>query len=119
VRTCELAGAVARSNPNLEWALAAPLTINTVPENTLKALADHGRIDAILDAGGGDSATVVAEFRSAGTDVDALSSRLQAESEALFVASWNELMKVIASKSAAMAKAGWFGRGRELCSTGG
>ena len=86
--------------------LAAPLTINTMPESTLKAFADHGRIDAILDAGGGDSATVLAEFRSAGIDVDALASRLQAEGEASFVASWNELMKVIGSKSAAVAKVG-------------
>ena len=85
-------------------ALAAPLTINTMPENTLKAFADHGRIDAIVDAGG-DSATMLAEFRGAGIDADALASKLQAEGETSFVASWNELMKVIASKSAAVAKA--------------
>jgi transaldolase len=86
--------------------LAAPLTINTMPENTLKAFADHGRIDTIVDPGGGDSATMLAEFRLAGIDVDALASQLQTEGETSFVASWNELMKVIASKSAAMAKAG-------------
>jgi len=85
-------------------ALAAPLTINTMPENTLKAFADHGRIDAIVDQGGGDSATMLAEFRGAGIDVDALASKLQAAGETSFVASWNELMKVIASKSAAVAK---------------
>jgi len=85
--------------------LAASLTINTMPENTLKAFADHGRIDAIVDAGGGDRATMLAEFRAAGIDVDALASKLQAEGETSFVASWNELMKVIASKSAAVAKA--------------
>jgi transaldolase len=55
---------------------------------------------------GGDSAAVLAEFRLAGIDVDALASRLQTEGETSFVASWNELMKVIASKSAAMAMAG-------------
>ena len=86
-------------------ALAAPLTINTMPENTLKAFADHGRIDAIVDPGGGDSATMLAEFRGAGIDIDALASKLQAEGETSFVASWNELMRVIGSKSAAVAKA--------------
>jgi hypothetical protein len=58
-----------------------------------------------VDPGGGDSATMLAEFRGAGIDVDALASKLQAEGETSFVASWSELMKVIASKSDAVAKA--------------
>jgi transaldolase len=87
-------------------ALAAPFTVNTMPEGTLKALADHGEIGPILPADGGDCEAVLAEFGRAGIDVDALAAQLQDEGAKSFVASWNELMAVIASKSAALAKAG-------------
>jgi len=85
--------------------LAAPLTVNTMPEETLKALADHGELGAILPPDGGDCEEVLIEFAKAGVDIDALAIRLQDEGAASFVKSWNELMAVIASKSAALEKA--------------
>src|SRR5271169_4422687 len=86
-------------------ALAAPFTVNTMPEGTLKALADHGQLSTILPADGGDSEDVLTRFAKAGVDVDALTTRLQDEGAASFVKSWNELMAVIASKSATLEKA--------------
>jgi transaldolase len=85
--------------------LAAPFTVNTMPEGTLKALADHGAIDGLMPADGGDSGKVLAQFADAGIDVDALASQLQAEGAKSFVSSWRDLMDVIASKSAALQKA--------------
>jgi transaldolase len=87
-------------------ALAAPLTVNTMPDGTLKALADHGELGALLPADGGDCEEVLTQFAKAGIDVDALAAQLQDEGAKSFVQSWNELMAVIASKSAALAKAG-------------
>ncbi|MGH7845177.1 MAG: transaldolase [Candidatus Binatia bacterium] len=86
-------------------ALAAPFTVNTVPEETLKALADHGEISEIMSADGGDCETVLDEFATAGIDVYDLAARLQDEGARSFVNFWNELMGVIASKSATLAKA--------------
>ena len=86
-------------------ALAAPFTVNTMPEGTLKALADHGAIGEMLPEDGGDSEEVLARFASAGIDVDGLASQLQEEGAKSFVNSWGELMDVIAGKSAALAKA--------------
>jgi transaldolase len=83
-------------------ALAAPFTVNTMPEATLKALADHGELGAMLPADGGDCEQVLAQFAKAGIDVDALAARLQEEGARSFVQSWNDLMAVIASKSAAL-----------------
>ncbi len=85
--------------------LAAPLTINTMPEGTLKAFADHGEIGPLLPADGGDCEAVLARFAKAGVDVDALAARLQDEGAASFVKSWNELIEIIASKTAALARA--------------
>ncbi len=87
-------------------ALAAPLTVDTMPEATLKAFADHGEIAAIMAADGGDCEATIAEFARAGIDVDALAARLQDEGAASFVKSWNELLGVIASKSAVLARVG-------------
>ena len=87
-------------------ALAAPLTVNTMPEGTLKAFADHGEVNGILPANGGDCEAVLAQFGKAGIDLNALATRLQDEGAASFVKSWNELMAVIVSKSAALQKAG-------------
>jgi transaldolase len=87
-------------------ALAAPLTVNTMPEGTLKALADHGELGPLLPADGGDCEEVLTQFAKVGIDVDALAAQLQDEGAKSFVQSWNELMAVIASKSAALAKAG-------------
>jgi len=83
-------------------ALAAPFTINTMPEGTLKAFADHGEVGPPMRPDGGDCETVLREFGAAGVDVDALAAKLQEEGAAAFVRSWGELMKVIASKSAAL-----------------
>jgi transaldolase len=87
-------------------ALAAPFTVNTMPEGTLKALADHGEVGAMLPADGGDSEQVLARFAQAGIDVEALAAQLQDEGAKSFVKSWNDLMEVIASKSAALKKSG-------------
>jgi transaldolase len=86
-------------------ALAAPFTVNTMPEGTLKALADHGDLGAILPADGGDCEDVLAQFAKAGVDVDALAAQLQDEGAKSFVKSWHELMGVIVSKSADLRKA--------------
>ena len=83
-------------------ALAAPNTVNTMPEGTLKALADHGEVGGVLPADGGDCEAVLAQFAKAGVDVDALAAQLQSEGATSFVDSWNELMAVIGSKSAAL-----------------
>jgi transaldolase len=85
-------------------ALAAPCTVNTMPEGTLKALADHGEIGPMLPADGGDCEDVLVQFAEAGIDLDALAAQLQDEGAKSFVKSWNELMAVIASKSTALAK---------------
>src|SRR5262245_835002 len=87
-------------------ALAAPFTVNTMPEDTLKALADHGELSTILPADGGDADERLAQFAKAGIDVDALARRLQDEGAKSFVKSWNDLMSVIASKSDTLAKVG-------------
>jgi transaldolase len=86
-------------------ALAAPFTVNTMPEGTLKALADHGELSEIMSADGGDCEAVLAQFGKAGIDVDALAAKLQDEGAKSFVNSWNELMGVIASKGAILQKA--------------
>ena len=86
-------------------ALAAPFTINTMPENTLKAFADHGDVGELLAAHGGDCERVLASFTKAGIAVDALAAQLQNEGAASFVKSWNDLMTCVESKSAAMRKA--------------
>jgi transaldolase len=86
-------------------ALAAPFTVNTMPEGTLKALAEHGELGTIIPADGGDCEEVLAQFAKAGVDIDALAARLQDEGAKSFVKSWNELMAVIDSKSAVLKKA--------------
>src|ERR1041384_3294905 len=86
-------------------ALAAPFTVNTMPEGTLKAFADHGDLSEIMSADGGDCEKLMEQFTAAGIDVYALAATLQDEGAKSFVNSWNELMTVIASKSATLAKA--------------
>src|SRR5437773_7237266 len=86
-------------------ALAAPFTVNTMPEGTLKALADHGELDRILPADGGDCEEVLGQFANAGIDVNSLAAQLQDEGAKSFVKSWNDLMAVITSKSAALKDA--------------
>ena len=86
-------------------ALAAPFTVNTMPEETLKALAEHGELGSILPSDGGDCEAVLADFAKAGVDIGALAARLQDEGATSFVKSWNELIECIDSKSSAMKKA--------------
>jgi transaldolase len=85
--------------------LAAPFTVNTMPEGTLKALADHGELGATLPADGGDCEEVLAQFAKAGIDVNALAAQLQDEGAKSFVKSWEDLMAVITSKSAELKAA--------------
>jgi len=86
-------------------ALAAPFTVNTMPEGTLKAVAEHGLVSATMPTDGGDSDEILARFLAAGIDVQALSAQLQDEGAKSFVNSWNDLMGVITSKSAALKRA--------------
>ena len=86
-------------------ALGAPFTVNTMPEATLKAFGDHGEVGPSLQADGGDGEDVLAQFAKAGVDVDALAAQLQDEGAKSFVKSWDDLMSVIAMKSAALKKA--------------
>ena len=87
-------------------AFASPFTVNTVPEPTLKAFADHGEVGDVLKADGGDSKATLASFARAGVDVKALAAKLQKEGAESFVKAWNELMGVINSKSEALQKVG-------------
>jgi transaldolase len=82
--------------------LAAPFTVNTMPEGTLNALAEHGEVAGMLPAHGGDCEDVLARFAKAGIDVDALAGQLQDEWARSFARSWSELMACIASKSEAL-----------------
>ena len=86
-------------------ALAAPYTVNTIPDATLKAFADHGKVGAAMPADGGDCEAVLAQFAKAGINIDALAAQLQDEGAKSFAKSWNELMGVIASKTEALKEA--------------
>lgn len=86
-------------------ALAAPFTINTIPEKTLAALADHGRIGALMAHDPAEGEQVLARFAQAGINVNELATRLQDDGAKAFVKSWNELLAVIESKSAALLRA--------------
>jgi transaldolase len=81
--------------------LAAPFTVNTMPEGTLKALAAHTELGELLSPDGSNCEEVIAQFTKAGIDVDALATQLQDEGAASFVKSWDDLMEVISSKAAA------------------
>jgi transaldolase len=84
-------------------ALAAPDTIDTMPEKTLLAFASQGKVGSAMPADGGDSEKVLARFADAGIDIDALAHKLQLEGAQSFVKSWNELLQSIADKSATLA----------------
>jgi transaldolase len=86
-------------------ALAAPYTVNTMPESTLKAFGDHGEVGEMLAPDGGDCERVLADFVKAGIDIAALATRLQNEGATSFVKSWNDLIACVESKSAVMRKA--------------
>jgi transaldolase len=80
-------------------ALAAPFTINTIPDKTLLAFADHGTVGELMPAGGGDADKMIARFSQAGIGHDQLAADLQREGAEAFVKSWNELLGSIRSKS--------------------
>ena len=82
--------------------LAAPFTVNTMPDGTLEAFYDHGEVGDPLSADGGDSDTVLSKFAGAGIDVAELGSQLQREGAASFVSSWKDLMTRIEKQSAAL-----------------
>ena len=86
-------------------ALAAPFTVNTMPESTLKAFAEHGVVGATMPADGGDCEEVLARFAGVNIDVQTLSAQLQDEGAKSFVNSWHDLMGVIGSKSAVLKRA--------------
>ncbi len=85
-------------------ALAAPFTVNTMPEATLLGLADHGELGSIMSTDGGDCETLLARFSEAGVEFDVLAAQLQNAGAKAFVKSWEELLAVIASKSNALKK---------------
>jgi transaldolase len=87
-------------------ALAAPHTVDTMPEGTLTALAAQGEVGGLLPPDGGDGEEVLARFADAGIDVDALAARLQEEGAASFAKSWDDLLACIAAKSEALGKTG-------------
>jgi transaldolase len=86
-------------------ALAAPFTVNTMPEGTLKALAEPDNVGTTMPADGGDCEEMLARFASAKVDVKALAAQLQDEGATSFVSSWNDLLRVIGSKSDALKRA--------------
>jgi transaldolase len=85
-------------------ALAAPNTINTIPEKTLLAFADHGKAKGVLPTDGGDAEALLVEFVRAGVDHAAFAIELQREGELSFAKSWRDLIACIASKSDALAQ---------------
>jgi transaldolase len=85
--------------------LAAPFTVNTMPEATLKALAEHEDVGATIPTDGGNSEEELAQFAGTNIDVHVLSRQLQEEGAKSFVQSWNDLMDVIGSKSSALKRA--------------
>ena len=87
-------------------ALAAPDTVNTMPEKTLLAFADHGKVTDAMRFDGGDAEAVLAELARQGVDDDALAARLQREGTAAFAKSWRDLLERIAAKSAGLTKTG-------------
>jgi transaldolase len=85
-------------------ALAAPDTINTIPDKTLLAFADHGKLGPMMPVDGGDAEGVIEAFRDEGVDVDALAARLQREGADAFSKSWNLLLSRIEAKRAQVAR---------------
>ncbi|HJQ67100.1 MAG TPA: transaldolase family protein, partial [Gemmatimonadales bacterium] len=83
-------------------ALAAPETINTIPDRTLLAFADHGHVSGVMPVDGGDAEDTLAAFRRVGVDDPAIATQLQRQGTASFDKSWQDLLACIASKSAVL-----------------
>jgi transaldolase len=83
-------------------ALAAPDTIDTMPEKTLHAFADHGQLHGAMATDGGDADSVLAQIGKAGVDIDALARKLQLDGAEAFVKSWKQLLQRIADKASAL-----------------
>jgi transaldolase len=84
--------------------LAAPDTVNTMPEKTLLAFADHGQVKLVMPAEGGDADTVIAACARAGIEADALAAQLQREGADAFATSWHALLEGIAAKTHALTR---------------
>jgi transaldolase len=87
-------------------ALAAPDTIDTLPEKTLRAFADHGRIEHVMAVDGGDAEATLQRIAGAGIDVDAVATQLQRDGAQAFTKSWQQLLQRIADKAGASAANG-------------
>ena len=87
-------------------AFAAPNTVNTMPDKTLEAFADHGEVTDPLPADGGDAEEVISAFADAGVDAKELAARLQKEGAEAFVKSWNDLLGTIESERERLSAAG-------------
>lgn len=85
-------------------ALASPQTVNTMPEGTLIAFGAHGAVGDLLPPDGGDAEELLARFTADGIDLDALAAKLQSDGADSFVASWEELISTIESKSSDLAE---------------
>jgi transaldolase len=84
---------------------AVPLTVNTMPEATLQALADHGKVDGVITKDTNDTAQTLDDFVKAEVNLSALGAQLQEEGATSFVKSWNDLLNVISSKTASLQQA--------------
>ncbi|MGZ5335013.1 MAG: transaldolase family protein, partial [Solirubrobacterales bacterium] len=84
-------------------AFASPNTVNTMPEKTLLAFADHGEVGEPMPADGGDAEEVLAKFAEAGIDVYALAEKLQKDGAEIFVKSWNDLVDSISQEAEKLA----------------
>ena len=84
-------------------ALAAPDTIDTLPEKTLRAFADHGRIEHVMAIDGGDAEATLQRIAAAGIDIDAVAMQLQRDGAQAFTQSWQQLLQRIADKAGAIA----------------
>jgi transaldolase len=86
-------------------ALAAPDTIDTMPEKTLLALADHGQLHGVMATDGGDADATLAQITKAGVDIDALALKLQQDGAQAFVKSWHQLLQRLADKVGSLGAA--------------
>ena len=82
--------------------MAAPNTINTIPEETLAHFADHGEVGGVLPRDGAHARETLSAIVKAGVDLDALAANLQSEGARSFDESWSELLKAIETKSTAL-----------------